>query len=107
MLTGREYEETADGLGHFASWTDVSARIDPGLVFDALASRAERALSAADDAHEDTLATGLTDPAARDIGFVCEVAAPDAALTPPLTSPVASAECSPWPGTTWRPSTTP
>ena len=72
LLTGREFEETATGLGHFAHWTDVTARLDPTVVLDALAARAERALSDAEEAHDDAPPPAPGEPAAHDIGFVCQ-----------------------------------
>ncbi|MEV5430227.1 amino acid adenylation domain-containing protein [Streptomyces sp. NPDC052701] len=72
LLTGREFEETATGLGHFAHWTGVTARLDPSVVLDALAARAERALSDAEQAHEDAPYPAPVNPAGQDIGFVCQ-----------------------------------
>ncbi|MGV9880189.1 non-ribosomal peptide synthetase [Streptomyces sp. NPDC003006] len=71
LLDGREFEETATAIGHFAQWAEVTARIDPGLVLDALAARAERALSDAEEAQQDTPCSGAAERAGRDIGFVC------------------------------------
>ncbi|NEY32356.1 amino acid adenylation domain-containing protein [Streptomyces sp. PRKS01-65] len=75
LLAGREFEETATGLGHFAHWSDVTARLDAAVVLDALAARAERALRDAEEAHEESPSAGLTDfvdPAGHDIGFACQ-----------------------------------
>ncbi|WP_055698439.1 non-ribosomal peptide synthetase [Streptomyces silaceus] len=79
LLTGREYEETATAVGPFAHWADVSARLDSTVVLDALAARAERALSDAEEAHDETPSAGGTGPAGHDIGFVCQdlTATPD------------------------------
>ncbi|MFF3850342.1 amino acid adenylation domain-containing protein [Streptomyces sp. NPDC002328] len=71
LLSGREFEETATVLGHFAQWAEITARIDPGLVLDALAARAERALSDAEETQQDAPSAGAADQAGRDIGFVC------------------------------------
>lgn len=74
LLSGREFEETATVLGHFAQWAEITARIDPGLVLDALAARAERALSDAEEARQDApscWASGAAEQAGRDIGFLC------------------------------------
>ncbi|MFH9863630.1 amino acid adenylation domain-containing protein [Streptomyces sp. NPDC017202] len=71
LLSGREFEETATVLGHFAQWAEITARIDPGLVLDALAARAERALSEAEEAQQDARSSGAADQAGCGIGFVC------------------------------------
>ncbi|MGW0532462.1 non-ribosomal peptide synthetase [Streptomyces sp. NPDC003032] len=71
LLSGREFEETATAFGHFAQWAEVTARIDPGLVLDALAARAERALSDAEEAQQDAPSSGAAEQTGRDIGFVC------------------------------------
>ncbi|WP_030785084.1 non-ribosomal peptide synthetase [Streptomyces sp. NRRL S-920] len=71
LLSGREFEETATALGHFAQWAEIPARIDPGLVLDALAARAERALSDAEEAQPDTPPSGAAQQTERDIGFRC------------------------------------
>ncbi|MFE9426976.1 amino acid adenylation domain-containing protein [Kitasatospora sp. NPDC006697] len=47
-LSGREFEETADSIGHFAHWAAVAARTTPELPFETLVSRAERALGEAE-----------------------------------------------------------
>ncbi|MFD4789606.1 amino acid adenylation domain-containing protein, partial [Streptomyces sp. NPDC058459] len=70
LLSGREFEETATVLGHFAQWAEITARTDPGLVLDALAARAERALSDAEEAQQDTQSSRAANQAGRDIGFV-------------------------------------
>ncbi|AJP00658.1 hypothetical protein TU94_03195 [Streptomyces cyaneogriseus subsp. noncyanogenus] len=72
LLTGREFEETATGLGHFAHWSDVTARLDAAVVLDALAARAERALRDAEEAHEESPSPGPEDSAGHDIGFACQ-----------------------------------
>ncbi|WP_116209443.1 non-ribosomal peptide synthetase [Streptomyces olivoreticuli] len=71
LLSGREFEETATVLGHFEQWAEITARIDPGLVLDALVARAERALSDAEEARQDAPSSGAAKQAGRDIGFVC------------------------------------
>ncbi|MFI1422909.1 amino acid adenylation domain-containing protein [Streptomyces sp. NPDC020731] len=71
LLSGREFEETATVLGHFAQWAEITARTGPGLVLDALAARAERALSDAEEAQQDAPSSGAAEQAGRDIGFVC------------------------------------
>ncbi|CAM5579002.1 Non-ribosomal peptide synthase OS=Streptomyces alboniger OX=132473 GN=CP975_33880 PE=4 SV=1 [Streptomyces alboniger] len=77
LLGGREYEETATVIGPFAQWAEVTARVDPGLVLDALAARAERALSDAEEARQDAPSSGAGERAGRDIGFACtDVPAP-------------------------------
>ena len=77
LLGGREFEETATVLGPFAQLAQVTARIDPGLVLDALAVRAERALSDAEEARQDAPSSGAGEHAGRDIGFACaDVPAP-------------------------------
>lgn len=71
LLGGRELEETATALGHFAQWAKITARIDPGLVLDALATRAERALSDAEEAQQDAPSSGAAEQTGGDLGFVC------------------------------------
>lgn len=71
LLGGREYEETATVIGPFAQWAEVTARVDAGLVLDALAARAERALSDAEEARQDAPSSGAGERAERDIGFAC------------------------------------
>ncbi|MFF8992926.1 amino acid adenylation domain-containing protein [Streptomyces sp. NPDC014983] len=71
LLSGREFEETATVLGHFAQWAEITARIDPGLVLDALAARAERALSDAEETQQYAPPSGAAEQAGRDIGFLC------------------------------------
>jgi len=72
MLAGRDYEETTDSFGHYARWASVSIRVGPEPVFDTLVSRAELALSAAEDAQEGTLASYPADTAGWDIRFACQ-----------------------------------
>ncbi|MFE9023479.1 amino acid adenylation domain-containing protein [Streptomyces sp. NPDC007808] len=81
LLTGRDFEETATALGHFAHWTGVSARLEPAVVLDALAARAERALSDAEEADEDAPSPDPGVGAPHDIGFVCQ----DLTSMPPTT----------------------
>ncbi|MEU4797567.1 AMP-binding protein [Streptomyces sp. NPDC023327] len=69
LLDGREFEETATVVGPFAQWAEVTARIDPGVVLDALAARADRALTDAEEARQDAPSSGAGEQAGRDIGF--------------------------------------
>ncbi|MFI5821847.1 AMP-binding protein [Streptomyces rishiriensis] len=71
LIGGRHFEETVTAAGHFAQWAPITARIDAGLVLDALAARAERALSDAEEAQQDDPSCGPPEQAGRDIGFVC------------------------------------
>ncbi|MFI2763483.1 amino acid adenylation domain-containing protein [Streptomyces echinatus] len=70
QFTGRDFEETTNGLGHFAQWAEVTARLAPVPVLDALAARAERALAEAEEHLQDSPSTGLAAPAGHGIGFV-------------------------------------
>ncbi|MFF9768323.1 amino acid adenylation domain-containing protein [Streptomyces sp. NPDC014636] len=71
LFAGRDFDETASSLGHFAQWADVTARLTPVPVLDALAARAERALSDAEEDLQDAPSSGLPGPAGHGIGFVC------------------------------------
>lgn len=80
MLGGRDYEETTDSVGHYARWVSVSVRAGSESALDNLASRAELALSEAEDAQEDTLVFYPADTAGWDIHFACQDA-PEPLLT--------------------------
>ncbi|MBL1108827.1 AMP-binding protein [Streptomyces sp. 5-8] len=72
LFSGRDFEETTNCLGPFAQWTDVTARLAPVPVLDALAARAERALTEAEEHVPDSPAPALPAPAGHGIGFVCD-----------------------------------
>ncbi|MFF3767584.1 amino acid adenylation domain-containing protein [Streptomyces sp. NPDC001922] len=70
-LTGRDHEETTDGLGPYARWTGIRARLGGDPALDTLAARAERALTDAEKTPESAADAGTDGRDGWDVSFAC------------------------------------